>query len=487
MLKKIFKKKTNSQAFKLISEYIDQVILLTDKKGKITYATKSTERILGYKNRELIGKNLSNFIYQENFPLIQELYSTCIEKGDCSQRYWFQLKEGNYRQFLMKNKYISKERKILCILTLPEKFTFPEQELHLQDRKYTFLLNNMTDCIIVISEAGYIIHANGMEEFLGYKDEDIIGSTAFIPVHPDDRQKTLDVFNEFIKKGELTTSKLDYRLKNAKGEYIWVEANFRVIQDLETGEYQILNNLRDITERKKMEKKLIEYNSTKDKLFSIIAHDLKNPISNLTGFARLLKTDYYNETEEEIKESINRIYESSKLINELMENLLNWSRTQYKRITAEPEKISAKEAFNQTLSYFEEILKNKEIVVNPNFNTENQAFADKNMLQTIFRNLLSNAIKFSHPKSSINIGNQSVNDSYEIIFVEDHGVGLSEDEQNKILDDNQFISSYGTENEKGVGLGLKIIKEFVRKNNGEIWFEKNRKTGTKVYIKLPKS
>jgi len=487
MLKKIFKKKTNSQAFKLISEYIDQVILLTDKKGKITYATKSTERILGYKNRELIGKNLSNFIYQENFPLIQELYSTCIEKGDCSQRYWFQLKEGNYRQFLMKNKYISKERKILCILTLPEKFTFPEQELHLQDRKYTFLLNNMTDCIIVISEAGYIIHANGMEEFLGYKDEDIIGSTAFIPVHPDERQKTLDVFNEFIEKGELTSSKLDYRLLNAKGEYIWVEANFRVIQDLETGEYQILNNLRDITERKKMEKKLKEHNSTKDKLISIIAHDLKNPLSILTGFAYELKTEYKNESEEETLNSINRIYESSKQLNELVDNLLNWSRSQYKNLSPEPEEFSARETLSNTLSNFEELLKNKDLIVETSFKDDTKILADKNMFQIIFRNLLSNAIKFSYPKSTIIIGNEKSDESSEILFVEDQGVGIPEDQKDKILDETQFFSSHGTENEKGVGLGLKIIKEFVRKNNGEIWFEKNRKTGTKVYIKLPKS
>ncbi len=487
MLKNLFKKNTNSQTFGIISEHIDQSILITDKNGKITYATKSTKKLLGYKANELVGNNLSDIIYQVNAPLIKDLIETCRKKTNCRLKYWFLLKDQNYRQFFLESKYIPEESKLIHIINRPEKYQQQETQLHLDDRKYKFLLNNMTDCMIVVNKEGNIIHATGLKEMFGYEEEEIIGGTAFIPIHPEDRQKTLNVLNEFVETNNLTYSRLDYRILNTKGEYVWVEGNFKVIQDLNTGEHQILNNLRDITERKRMEKELKDANKTKDKLFSIIAHDLKNPISNLSGFAQLLKTDYYNETEEEIKESINRIYESSKLINELMENLLNWSRTQYKRITAEPEKVSVKEAFNQTLSYFEEILKTKEIVVNSNFYVENQVFADKNMLQIIIRNLLSNAIKFSYPKSSIKVGNQSVNDSHEIIFVEDQGVGLSEDEQTKILEDNQFVSSYGTKNEKGLGLGLKIIKEFVKKNNGEIWFEKNRKTGTKVYIKLPKA
>jgi len=487
MLKNLFKKKANNQAFEIISEHIDKIILLTDKSGKITFATKSTEKLLGYKDSELTGNNLSSFIHQENFPLIQEFYNTCIEKGDCRQRYWFQLKEGNYRLFLLESKYLPKESKILCSLTISEKSTMPEQELHFQDRKYKSLLNKMTDCIIVINKAGNVIHANGMEDFLGYKDEDVIGSTAFIPVHPDDQQKTLEIFNEFIEKNELTIEREDYRLQNTKGEYIWAEANFRVIQDVHTGEYQILNNLRDITERKKMEKELREHNSTKDKLLSIIAHDLKNPLSNLAGYAYLLKTNFKNEPEEESINSINRIYESSKHLNELVDNLLNWSRTQYKSITPEPEVLIVKEVVSHILSNFDEFLKNKDLTVETNFKENTKVFADKNMFQIIFRNLLSNAIKFSYAKSTITIGSKDRNESSETLFVEDQGVGITEDQQNKILDETQFFSTHGTENEKGVGLGLKIIKEFVKKNNGEIWFEKNRSVGTKVFVRLPRS
>ena len=483
---RLFKKK-NSRSFEIISEQIDQIILLTEKNGKITYATKSAVNLLGYKNRDLIGNNLSEYIQQENFPLLKDIYCTCIEKGDCRQRYWFKLKRGNYRQFLLESKYIPGESKILCTLTIPEKTKVPGQMLHFQDKKYKFLLNHMTDSMLVINKAGNIIHASGMEEFLGHKDEDIIGSTAFIPVHPDDRQKTLHVFYEFAEKNKLITARQDYRLLNTKNEYIWGEANFRIIQDVHTGEYQLLNNLRDITERKKMEKELKEHNSTKDKLISIFAHDLKNPLSILTGFAYELKTGYNNEPEGEILNSINRIYESSKQLNELVDNLLNWSRAQYKNLSPEPEVFSAREVILNILSGFEELLKRKDLTVETYFKEEAKVFADKNMFQTIFRNLLSNALKFSYPESTITIGSEESTESSETLFVEDQGMGVTEDQQNRILDETQFFSTHGTENEKGVGLGFKIIKEFVRRNNGEIWFEKNRSVGTKVLVKLPRS
>jgi len=486
MLKSFFKN-TNKKASEIISNYIDQVILLSDEEGYISYASNSISELLGYSNKELIGKPLSDIIYQENAPLLKDFLETCHKQTYCQLKYWFLLKDKSYSQFFLESKHIPEESKIIHVINRPEKYHQTETQLALDDRKYKFLLNNLMDCIIVVNKEGNIIHATGSKEMFGHEEEEIIGSNAFIPVHPEDRQKTLDALNEFLEYNKLNYSRLDYRILNAKGEYLWVEGNFKVIQDLHTGEYQILNNLRDITERKRMERELQESNKTKDKLFSIIAHDLKNPISNLTGFAHLLKNGYHNESEEEIKNSINRIYESSKLINELMENLLNWSRAQYKSISPFPEELSLKETFNHCLSYYKETLTNKKITLLEDFEEGKQVYADKQMLQAIFRNLLSNAIKFSPPQSSIKAGNQTENSSSITIYIEDQGEGLTEEEQNQVLDDNQFISTHGTENEKGLGLGLKIIKEFVKKNNGEIWFERNRQTGAKVCIRLPKA
>jgi PAS domain S-box-containing protein len=486
MLKRFFKN-TSKKAYEIISNHIDQVILLSDEEGYISYASNSVLNLLGYTSKELKNIHLSEIVNQENAIPLKTLIETCKRKTYSRYKYWLKLKNNNYKLFFIESNFIPEETKIIHTLNIPEKYQEQGTELHIDDRRYKFLLNNMSDCIIVVNKEGNITHASGLKNTLGYEDEEVIGGTAILPVHPDDKQKTIEVLNEFYETDKLSFSRIDYRLLNTTGDYVWFEANFKIIQDIYTGENQILNNLRDITERKRMERELKESNKTKDKLFSIIAHDLKNPISNLTGFANLLKNDYYNESEEELKNSINRIYESSKLINELMENLLNWSRAQYRRISPFPEALSLKETFNHCLSYFEDTLTNKEITLLEDFDEGKQVYADKQMLQAIFRNLLSNAIKFSPPQSSITVGNQSENSSSITIYIEDQGEGLSEEEQNQVLDDHQFISTHGTYNEKGLGLGLKIIKEFVKKNNGEIWFEKNRKTGTKLFIKLPKA
>jgi PAS domain S-box-containing protein len=476
--------KSKAKSFELISEQIDQVILLTDQEGYIQYATQSIKRYLGYHPLEIKGNHISDFIDQEELPLVSDLIVMCQKTGASKQNYWFKNREGNSLKFLMSLKSLPQESKVLCILSDVKTGWRSSEYTHFNKNRYQFLLNNMTDCVIMINEDGIVTHANGIKELLGYNDNDIIGSTVFTPVHPEDRQSTLDVFSEFMKKGELATSRLDYRLMNTEGEYIWVEANFRVLRDLQTGEYQILNNLRDVTERKNMEKELRELNKTKDQLFSIIAHDLKSPMSTLAGFAYYLKKEYHNESEDEILKNIHYIHESANQLNELVTNLLNWSRAQFQKISVNPETIELNKMINKILSYYKENLRKKNIEVDIDLNGDERVIGDANMVEAIFRNVISNAIKFSHPQTTIKIGAQQLENGYYTISVKDDGIGISEEVKDHLLDNTSFLSTKGTQNEKGTGLGLKITTEFIKKNDGKLWFERNKEQGTTVFMKL---
>jgi signal transduction histidine kinase/tetratricopeptide (TPR) repeat protein len=232
---------------------------------------------------------------------------------------------------------------------------------------------------------------------------------------------------------------------------------------------------------------LKELNATKDKLFSIIAHDLRNPLQSLITNSEIL-INFYDKLEPEIIRSKNvQILESSKLLVSLLENLLTWSRTQLGRIQNVPENVNLQDLLQVTLHIVQPIAEQKSIKLNYDLKDNCKVYADPNMVNTIFRNLITNAIKFSHTNSNVFIKCDELDDKYVHITIEDNGVGISEEDLNKLLRQDYFYSSKGTMNEQGTGLGLILCKEFIEKNQGKIWIESELGKGTKVHFTLLKN
>ena len=201
----------------------------------------------------------------------------------------------------------------------------------------------------------------------------------------------------------------------------------------------------------------------------------------------LLKTGFKNEPEEETLENIDRIYQSSQKLNELVENLLSWARVQTNRLTVRKENIPVQDVIRQILSYYEETLENKSLDIDISLSADTMVSADPNMMKIVFQNLLSNAIKFSYHNSTISIGCKKRKRTARVIFIKDQGMGIPEETLDKVLDDTAFISTKGTNNEEGTGLGLKISKEFVEKNDGELWLESIPGDGTTAHVMIPNS
>lgn len=229
---------------------------------------------------------------------------------------------------------------------------------------------------------------------------------------------------------------------------------------------------------------LSELNSTKDKFFSIVAHDLRNPFNILVSYTNLLKTNFDFFTTEEVKQIVSDLSNASENGYDLLQNLLLWSRSQTNRIHVFKTNFSLLQIVNQVKGLVEFNLANKNQQLVVDVNPGLTIYADKDMISTILRNLVFNAIKFSAKDSKIDVKSTVDNDHVRIDII-DSGIGIDADTQEKlfILDFN--ASSKGTEGESGSGLGLVICREFVEKNNGKIWVESIPGKGSKFSFTLP--
>lgn len=250
---------------------------------------------------------------------------------------------------------------------------------------------------------------------------------------------------------------------------------------LEFKNYQV-NKMKD--EIHVQSDKLIQLNSTKDKFFSIIAHDLKNPFNSIAGFTELMieNNDIYNETKR--LKFLKIIKGSTAKVSSLLDNLLIWANSQSGNLKFNPKRIAIAQQVSGVVSFLEIQAINKDISI---INTvENDIFvkADENMLDTILRNLISNAIKFTRQKGEIQVYSNLKNDFIEIT-VKDNGVGMSESEIAAIFNVNEINSSLGTSNEQGSGLGLILCKDFVESHGGKIWVESVVNQSSEFKFTLP--
>jgi len=266
---------------------------------------------------------------------------------------------------------------------------------------------------------------------------------------------------------------------------------------------QIQNTLLDINKKSKVqqkqnmqlqsinlklissENKLKSLNSVKDKFFSIISHDLKGPLHTLTGFLQILIKYTSTFTEAELKEFAESMDISVKRLLTMLENLLQWSRSQTGSIEHKPQNINLKILLEENVNLFVETAKNKNISLVLETDNHVNVRADKNMLDFILRNLISNALKFTRSGGEVKISTMSIYEEFTQIIVHDNGIGISPEDMKKIFQPDIHFSTPGTGKEKGTGFGLLLCKDFVEKNGGEISIESLPGIGTNLKFTVP--
>ncbi len=239
---------------------------------------------------------------------------------------------------------------------------------------------------------------------------------------------------------------------------------------------------RDFLQKANAELKLL--NNTKDKLFSIIAHDLRNPFNTILGFSNLLSMDYVQMNDEEKQNMADSINVASQRVYDLLENLLKWARTQTNEIKYQPVDVNIPLLINENISLLKANIKEKHIHLSASISNEIYAFADEDMIKTVVRNLLSNAIKFTPIKGEISITCEYVKDKVTV-SITDTGIGIHKKQLKNLfkIDDNK--STLGTNGEKGSGIGLVLCKEFIERNKGKISVSSQYEKGSTFSFTLP--
>jgi signal transduction histidine kinase len=255
----------------------------------------------------------------------------------------------------------------------------------------------------------------------------------------------------------------------------------RTNQMLAERNLQISNALQKLSES---EAELQKMNMSKDRIFSVVAHDLRNPVAAVTGFSELLYDNFDQFSTETQKEYLLQILQGTQRIQNLLENLLIWARAQMKAVKYQPENLKVKSLVEDCVKEMKANLDHKKVDCMVSVNQRCVVYADKAMMHTVLRNLIVNAIKFSFPGGKIRISSE-INAETCIVSVSDEGIGIQPEIQEKLFNSNEVVTTPGTTGESGSGLGLVICKEFLERNEGDIRVESEPGNGSSFIFELP--
>ncbi|MFB6317879.1 PAS domain S-box protein [Saccharicrinis sp. FJH54] len=351
-------------------------------------------------------------------------------------------------------------------------------------------IENASDAMLVIEAKNGIISASNKksEALFNRVTEDMVGFhySSLIPSpFRDDFNKQL---NNAIKQN--TPLNGEFWVDKAHGNHVPVIISSSFISA--NNKSYILLVLHNIDKRKEAEtlieqqnKELQQLISTKDKLFSIISHDLKNPLTGIVGFAEVVKEELPEDEDSELTKFMDIIIRSADSMVYLINNLLHWSRIQQGVITAKFVGVNIYDVVEREFELLFTAANNKKIDLINQVDANTIVYADAEMISTVIRNLVSNSIKFTQDEGTISVKAKTTGNTVEVT-ISDSGIGMDEEIAKNLFKINSETQRKGTSGEKGTGLGLVICKDFVEQNNGTIWVDSTLNVGSNFHFTLPK-
>ncbi len=479
------------QEFRLLFETSPDIILVQTLEGEILDCNPAGMRFLGVNTRdELKDADLSKYYLN---PEDRELFYKDL-KRDGFVINW-EVSSKNYKNdkvsdCLVSSKIIrTKDSKSLIISWIKDISDKKAAEANIL--KLSTAVSQNPAAIVITDLIGNIEYVN--QQFTkntGYSYEEAIGHNPKIlnsGFHSVEFYRNLW---DTVLSGETWYGEIYNKRKD--GLLFWEAATIAPILNDKNEIINIVAIKQDVTDRKLAEielvenqKKLKELNETKNKLFSIIGHDLRGPIGNLKSFIEVIIDQKMYDDTESLKQILQVLLTSTSTTFDLLDNLLLWAKSQQNEVVFKPENIDIHQIVDTNIDLVSELAKIKEITIHNQIPNEQIICADKNMIMTVIRNLITNAIKFTGNGKNIYLSIKEDNTLFTV-SVKDEGVGISPDNLDKLFNSKESFTTAGTSGEKGTGLGLLICRDFIERHNGTITAESEPGKGTEFKFTIPK-
>lgn len=359
------------------------------------------------------------------------------------------------------------------------------------DKYANTILNNMGDAVFVKDKRSRLLLVNdAFCRLFNLPRAKIIGKTLAESVHPDERDSFLRIDKQVLTDGMDNINVESLTINKDQKKIISTRKSRFVDED---GEKFLVGVIRDITERIKAEEslkeseiQLRELNATKDKLFSILAHDLRSPFNNILVLCGILQSHLKKSKDSDVLVHLGLIHTTAKNTLVLLENLLDWAKSQSGQISFTSEKTSISTVVQEILELSTALAQTKDLTIEVKAADGLEVNSDKKILKTVLRNIISNAIKYSRPGGKITVAATEQED-YVKIIVSDSGVGMDKKTLKNLFGIATNTSLPGTLNEKGSGFGLVLCKEFIEKLGGRIWVESEKGKGSDFIFTIPRN
>jgi len=477
--------------------------IAVERDGRIVVANNSFAKIFGYDSGEkLAGKDLLDLVSNDDILKVAEYFRLKEHDKSAPDRFEFLGKKRDNTYFyteLSISSFESNDKKYIVMVTrdITERKR-AQKVIRESEEKYRNITENIDDFLYTFERVeNYmrpLFYTVAVEKITGYDQADFLGdSKLFLKIiHPDDFADVKKKLSAMFKSSSKQSGEMEFRIINKQGNIVWVRNKVNLVKNA-SGEIQKIYGLvSDITlnkraeeEMKKSTQDLIKLNETKDRFLSIISHDLRTPFSSILGFTDLLTNDEELSNEER-KQYVKYIQESSKSMLSLVNSLLDWTRLQTGRIQFEPERVDAYSLIEKSIHTVSGDALSKGIEIYSTVKKGKYIFVDKSLINQVFNNLLSNAIKFTNKNGRITISIRPASTlSFFEFSVKDNGQGIKEENLDKLFSVDTKFTTEGTAGEKGSGLGLSLVKEIIEKHGGIIWAESEYGNGSNFKFTLP--
>ncbi len=497
--------KLSYQEFNLYNKIVEQAYdgIALSNEGKIIIANNSFAKIFGYNSGdELVNKEMIELVSNDDILKVAEYLRLLERKKNAPARFDFLGKTRDnlniHTELSVSSFEVDKKNYLVMIARDISERIRTQRAIKESEEKYRNITENIDDFLFTYERIGLtmrpIFCTSSIQKVTGYTQTDFLSdSKLFLKVfHPDDLKVVKPKLINLLKSRIQLSSEFEFRIINKQGNIVWVRAKINLVRS-GTGRIQKIYGLvSDVTFRKRAEQELkkstenlIKLNETKDRFISIISHDLRTPFSSILGFTDLLINDD-ELTDEERKQYVRYIQESSKSMLSLVNSLLDWTRLQTGRIKFEPEKTDVHKIIIDSVNALTGTAMQKGIDIETALSPNLYLFVDKSLITQVFNNLISNAIKFTNRGGKIVISSSLTTGSRFIQFnIKDTGVGIKEEDLPKLFNVDSKFTSEGTAGEKGSGLGLSLVKEIIEKHGGSISVESKIGVGSTFIFTLP--